>query len=141
MRTGPGRLALVAVAGAVAAAAGCTEFSYISKTYVGLQPQVVTIGCNAPYEVYDQRRERKVLIVSNNLREIAGCGMEGQDPALTRRRRFSEAASTYLKETARETCTIVGETVFTDLQTEFVYSCAEPIEKPGTKVPRLPGRY
>jgi hypothetical protein len=31
--------------------------------------------------------------------------------------------------------------VFTDLQTEFVYSCAEPIEKPGTKVPRLPGRY
>jgi hypothetical protein len=136
MRTGLWGLALVGVA-----AAGCTEFSYISKTYVGLPAQVVTIGCNDPYEVFDQRQQRKVLVVSNGLREFAGCGLDGGDPALTRRRRFSEAATTYLRETARETCTIVGETVFTDLQTEFVYSCAEAVEKPGTKVPRLPGRY
>ena len=125
-------------------ASGCTGFSYLSKTYVALTPQVVTIGCKDPYEVYDQRRIRKMLIVSNSLREITGCGIDdrlnGGDPALTRVRRFREAARTYLDETVREDCRITGETVFTDLQTEFAYTCAGPIEPRGTKVPRLPGR-
>ncbi|GJD96192.1 hypothetical protein [Methylobacterium iners] len=122
------------------AVSGCVGFSYISKTYVALTPQVVTIGCNEPYEVYDQRQARRMLIVSNGLREVAGCGLEGADPAATRARRFREAGRTYLDETVREDCRITGETVFTDLQTEFVYACAAPIEPRGTKVPRLPGR-
>lgn len=125
-------------------ASGCTGFSYVSKTYVSLTPQVVTIGCKDPYEVYDQRRLRKMLIVSNSLREVTGCGiddrLEGGDPALTRTKRFRDAARTYLDETVREDCRITGETVFTDLQTEFAYTCAGPIEPRGTKVPRLPGR-
>lgn len=125
-------------------ASGCTGFAYISKTYVSLTPQVVTIGCKDPYEVYDQRRVRRMLIVSNALRETTGCGIDdafaGGDPALTRVKRFREAARTYLDETVREACRITGETVFTDLQTEFTYTCAEPIEPRGTKVPRLPGR-
>ncbi|HEX8416110.1 MAG TPA: hypothetical protein VF641_00760 [Methylobacterium sp.] len=121
-------------------ASGCNAFSYISKTYVALTPQVVTTGCNEPYEVYDQRRSRKMLIVSNGLREVAGCGLEGADPAASRSRRFREAARTYLDETVREDCRITGETVFGDLQTEFAYACAAPIEARGTKVPRLPGR-
>jgi hypothetical protein len=125
-------------------ASGCTGFSYLSKTYVSLTPQVVTIGCKDPYEVYDQRRLRKMLIVSNSLREVTGCGiddrLEGGNPALTRTKRFRDAARTYLDETVREDCRITGETVFTDLQTEFAYTCAGPIEPRGTKVPRLPGR-
>ncbi|RVU19699.1 hypothetical protein [Methylobacterium oryzihabitans] len=136
MRTGLWGIALVGLA-----VAGCTEFSTISRIYVGLPVQVVTIGCNDPYEVYDQRQQRRMLLVSNGLREFAGCGLDGADPALTRRRRFGEAAETYLRETARETCRITGETVYDDLKTEFAYSCAEAIEKPGTRVPRLPGRY
>ena len=40
----------------------------------------------------------------------------------------------------REDCKIAGERVFSDLQTEFRYTCAGPIEPRGTKVPRLPGR-
>ena len=125
-------------------ASGCTGFSYLSKTYVSLTPQVVTIGCKDPYEVYDQRRIRKMLIVSNSLREVTGCGiddrLDGGDPALTRTKRFRDAARTYLDETVREDCRITGETVFTDLQTEFAYTCTGPIEPRGTKVPRLPGR-
>lgn len=123
---------------------GCTGFAYISKTYVSLTPQVVTIGCKDPYEVYDQRRVRKMLVVSNGLREFTGCGIddrfEGGDPAVTRAKRFREAARAYLDETVREDCKITGETVFNDLQTEFAYRCAAPIEPRGTKVPRLPGR-
>ncbi|MFE1599959.1 hypothetical protein [Methylobacterium sp. ID0610] len=138
MRTGLlGGIALLAGLGT----AGCVEFGYISHTYASLKPQVVTIGCNDPYEVFDERQQRKVLIVSNGLREVAGCGLDGADPALTRRRRFNEAVAAYLRETDRDTCRIVGETVFDDLRTEFVYACAEPVEKPGTKVRRLPGRY
>jgi len=135
---------ILAVAALGLLASGCTGFAYLSKTYVSLTPQVVTIGCKDPYEVYDQRRIRKMLIVSNSLREITGCGiddrLDGGDPALTRVRRFREAARTYLDETVREDCRITGETVFTDLQTEFAYTCAGPIEPRGTKVPRLPGR-
>ncbi|MBY0299358.1 MAG: hypothetical protein K2X71_25520 [Methylobacterium sp.] len=123
------------------AAAGCTDFAYTSKTYASLRAQVVTIGCNDPYEVFDERQQRRMLIVSNGLREVAGCGLNGADPALTRRGRFTEAAVTYLAETGRETCRITGETVFTDLRTEFAYACAEPVERPGTRVQRLPGRY
>ena len=126
------------------AASGCTGFSYISKTYVSLTPQVVTIGCNDPYEVYDQRQKRRMLIVSDALREVTGCGIgegyAGRDPGETRAARFRLAARTYLDETLREDCRITGETVFTDLQTEFAYACGGPIEKRGTKVPRLPGR-
>lgn len=137
----PAALAVIALG---LLASGCTGFSYLSKTYVSLTPQVVTIGCKDPYEVYDQRRLRKMLIVSNSLREVTGCGiddrLEGGDPALTRTKRFRDAARTYLDETVREDCRITGETVFTDLQTEFAYTCAGPIEPRGTKVPRLPGR-
>ncbi|GEP04139.1 hypothetical protein [Methylobacterium oxalidis] len=124
--------------------AGCTGFSYISKTYVSLTPQVVTIGCNDPYEVYDQRQQRRMLIVSNALREVTGCGIgdryAGHDPAATRTERFRLAARTYLDETLREDCRISGETIFTDLQTEFAYTCAGPVEPRGSRVPRLPGR-
>ena len=119
---------------------GCTGFAYISKTYVSLTPQVVTIGCNEPYEVYDQRRARRMLVVSNGLREVAGCGLDDQGAALSRPKRFRAAARAYLDETVRDQCRITGETVFTDLQTEFAYACAEPIEPRGTTVPRLPGR-
>lgn len=123
---------------------GCNSFAYISKTYVSLTPQVVTIGCNEPYEIFDNRQRRKLLVVSNSLREVAGCDVgeryAGQSVEASRAARFREAARTYLDETVREDCRIVGETVFADLQTEFAYSCAAPIEPRGTKVPRLPGR-
>lgn len=126
------------------ALSGCTGFSYISKTYVSLTPQVVTIRCNDPYEVYDQRQQRRLLVVSDALREVAGCGIgdryAGRDPRETRAARFRLAARTYLDETVREDCRITGETVFTDLQTEFAYACGGPIEARTAKVPRLPGR-
>lgn len=135
------------LAGALALAlslGGCTGFAYISKTYVSLTPQVVTIGCKDPYEVYDQRQSRSMLVVSNTLREVTGCSVgdafRGRDPAETRVERFRLAARTYLDETVREDCKIVGERVFNDLQTEFRYACSAPIEPRGTAVPRLPGR-
>jgi hypothetical protein len=142
--TGKRLAPVVALASLSLAASGCTGFSYISRTYVSLTPQVVTIGCNDPYEVYDQRQQRRMLIVSNALREVTGCGIgdryAGRDPAASRAERFRLAARAYLDETVREDCRITGETVFTDLQTEFAYACAGPIEPRGTKVPRLPGR-
>ncbi|GJE62226.1 hypothetical protein [Methylobacterium trifolii] len=126
------------------AVSGCTGFGYISKTYVSLKPQVVTISCNDPYEVYDQRQQRRMLVVSNALREVTGCGIgdryAARDPAETRAQRFRLAARTYLDETVREDCRVSGETVFTDLQTEFSYTCAGPVEPRNAKVPRLPGR-
>lgn len=124
--------------------AGCNSFAYISKNYVDQRPQVVTIGCKEPYEVYDNRQRRRMLIVSHALREVTGCDIDaphaGRSPDETRAARFREAARTYLNETVREDCTITGETVFDDLQSEFAYACAAPIEPRGTKVPRLPGR-
>ncbi len=136
------RLALVLLL--TAGVVGCNSFSYVSRTYVSLTPQVVTIGCNEPYEVYDNRQKRKMLIVSNALREVTGCDIgtaaAAQDPVATRPARFRTAARAYLDETVREDCTLAGETVFSDLQTEFAYTCAGPIEPRGTPVPRLPGR-
>ncbi|TXN40968.1 hypothetical protein FV232_07100 [Methylobacterium sp. WL30] len=138
------RLAFVIAVATGLAVTGCTGFSHISKTYVSLTPQVVTISCNDPYEVYDQRKQRRMLIVSNAVREFTGCGIgdryADRDPGETRAARFRLAARTYLDETVREDCRITGETVFTDLQTEFVYACGAPIEPRTAKVPRLPGR-
>lgn len=138
------RLAIPLVLGTALTTSGCTGFAYISKTYVSQIPQVVTIGCNEPYEIYDNRQRRRVLVVSNALREVTGCeigrGGDGRPPAETRATRFRTAARTYLDETVREDCKITGETVFSDLQAEFVYACDGPVEPRGTKVPRLPGR-
>ncbi len=137
-------LALPLALGVGLTASGCTGFAYISKTYVSQVPQVVTLGCTEPYEIYDNRQRRRVLVVSNSLREVTGCDVgrlgEGRPPAETRATRFRTAARTYLDETVREDCRITGETVFSDLQTEFVYACDAPIEPRGTPVPRLPGR-
>ncbi|MCJ2014412.1 hypothetical protein MKK53_18020 [Methylobacterium sp. J-076] len=142
------RLPLLVLAAPVLlpALAGCTatSFSYISKTYVGLPSQVVTIGCKEPYEVYDNRQERRMLVVSNGLRELTGCNLNDlridPDPAASRVGRFRTAARAYLDETVREECAITGETDFDALKSEFAYSCSAPVEKRGTKVPRLPGR-
>ncbi|MCJ2054990.1 hypothetical protein MKL09_00235 [Methylobacterium sp. J-048] len=128
------------------ALAGCTTgFSYISRNYVALTPQVVTIGCKEPYEVYDNRQLRRMLIVSDALREYAGCNLNevriDPDPAASRVKRFRTAARAYLDETVREDCRITGETVFDPLKSEFAYACDGPIEKRGTVVPRLPGRH
>lgn len=138
---------LVLAAPVVVAALGActaTNFSYISKTYVGLPSQVVTIGCKEPYEVYDNRQQRRMLIVSNALREVTGCNINDlridPDPEGTRVSRFRAAAHAYLDETVREDCTIRGETVFDSLKTEFAYACSAPIEPRNAKVPRLPGR-
>jgi hypothetical protein len=131
---------------AVPALAGCTatSFAYISRTYVGQPSQVVTVGCKEPYEVYDNRQRRRVLIVSNGLREYTGCNLNDlridPDPEASRTGRFRAAARAYLDETVREDCTITGETVFDALKSEFAYSCSAPVEARGTKVPRLPGR-
>lgn len=127
------------------AASGCTTgFAYISKNYVALTPQVVTIGCKEPYEVYDNRQVRRMLVVSNALREVAGCDLNAlqidPDPAASRTGRFRVAARAYLDETVREACRITGETVFDALTSEFAYACAGPVEKRGATVPRLPGR-
>ncbi|MCJ2050074.1 hypothetical protein [Methylobacterium sp. J-070] len=144
-RIARGPVALGAVTVAVALA-GCnaTGFSYISRNYVALTPQVVTIGCKEPYEVYDNRQLRRMLIVSNALREYAGCNLSeiriDPDPQATRVKRFRTAARAYLDETVREDCRITGETVFDPLKSEFAYACDAPIEKRGTVVPRLPGR-
>jgi hypothetical protein len=132
------------VAALAAASAGCNGFGYISGTYVTLKPQVVTIGCNEPYEVYDRRDGAKMLIVSNALREVAGCGLADQsfpsDPEASRRVRFRAAAEAYLRETQRDACRIGTETAFGALQTEFTYLCPGPAERPGDRIARLPGR-
>ena len=140
------RHAHLAIAAALGlATSGCTgSFAYISGTYVAQSPQVVTIGCKEPYEVYDNRQLRRMLVVSNGLREIAGCNLGDlridPDPAASRVGRFRAAARAYLDETVREECRIAGETVFDTLKTEFAYACAAPVETRGAKVPRLPGR-
>ncbi len=132
-------LKLLVPLAATVATAGCVEFSYVSATYVGLPQQVVTIGCKDPYEVFDNTRESRFLVVSNALREIAGCGLEG-DPALTHAARMREAAQAFLTETGRDECRIARETRLADLRTEFVYACPTPLAK-DAKVQRLPGRY
>ena len=137
---GAGARRLGVAMGLAAAAGGCNGFGYISGTYVTLVPQVVTIGCNEPYEIYDRLEGRKMLVVSNALREVAGCGLDGADPAASRRLRFRTAAETFLRETQREACRVGEETVFGELQTEFTYRCPGPPERPGDRVVRLPGR-
>lgn len=137
-------LAAPALLAPVLASCTATSFAYISKTYVGLPVQVVTIGCKEPYEVYDNRQIRRLLIVSNALREVTGCNLNDltidPDPGASRTGRFRAAARAYLDETVREECAITGETDFDSLKSEFAYSCSGPVEKRGAKVPRLPGR-
>lgn len=145
-RAAPGSLRLALGALILGSAlAGCTTgFAYISRNYVALTPQVVTIGCKEPYEVYDNRQLRRMLIVSDALREYAGCNLSevriDPEPAATRVTRFRTAARAYLDETVREDCRITGETVFDPLKSEFAYACDAPVERRGTVVPRLPGR-
>lgn len=107
----------------------CTTASYMSTTYVGISPQIVTTSCRDAYEVYDKRDAHKVLVVSHIFREFAGCtGPGGSSLAgeAGRRQRFEQAAASYLTDNRRSDCRTLGTTALSALHYEFTYACTKP---------------
>ena len=118
------------VAGFLALLVGaCSAASYLSSTYGGVAPQIITTGCRDAYEVYDKQDARRLLVVSHIFREHSDCGGPGR-PVLTgdgaRRARFSEAAEHYLAELRRADCRVLETNAISTLHYEFVYACSTP---------------
>jgi hypothetical protein len=116
-----GGLALLATA--------CSTASYLSSTYVGILPQIVTTGCRDAYEVYDKRDAHKLLVVSHIFREVSDCGGPGRadlSAEAARRARFREAADLYLADIRRGDCRILEESALSRMHYEYVYACAGP---------------
>lgn len=104
----------------------CRTAAYLSDTYVGVVPQIVTTGCRDAYEIYDKREAGKLLVVSHLFRERPDCGGPGKvalDAEGARKARFREAADTYLGEIRRGGCRILESAALSSLHYEYLYTC------------------
>jgi hypothetical protein len=112
------RLALAA--GLAVAGAGCSA-EYIFATYsppVG--PMPITVDCHVSYDVFDNPKERTIMVRSSPGVELAAAVCPG-DPALGSRPR--RAVATFFEKTKRPNCAVVDERQLSSLHWEYVYAC------------------
>jgi hypothetical protein len=112
-----GRLGLAAAA--AAALAGCSA-GYIFETYgPPIGPVLVTVGCHTTYEVYDNPKERLIMVRDNVGAAVAGliCRDPGVVPTPQR------AVAYHFEATQRPKCAIVEERKLSPIHREFVYAC------------------
>jgi hypothetical protein len=103
-----------------AAAAGCSA-GYMFETYGNTTyPAVITVGCHTSYEVYDNQKERVMMVRKNVGTEIARAVCRDEPGASPPPRR---AAELHLENSWRPQCVIVEERRLTPLHQEFVYTC------------------
>ena len=106
-------------AAAAAALAGCSA-GYIFETYSGpIAPTLVTVGCHTTYEVYENGKERLIMVRTNVGAEIAGVACRDPGVRPTPRR----AVEYHFETTLRPKCAIVEERKLTPIHWEFVYTC------------------
>ena len=107
------------VAAAAAALSGCSA-GYIYETYgPPIGPSLVTVGCHTTYDVYDNLKERRMMVRTNVGTAVAGviCRDPGATPTARR------AVEYYFEATLRPKCAIVEERSLTPIHQEFVYAC------------------
>ena len=107
------------VAATAAALAGCSA-GYIYATYgPPIAPVLVTVGCHTTYEVYDNPKERRIMVRDNLGAAIAG--MICRDPGVVPTPR--RAVEYHFEATQRPACTVVEERSLSPIHREFVYAC------------------
>jgi hypothetical protein len=105
------------LAAAAAALAGCSA-GYIYETYgPPIAPALVTVGCHTTYEVYDNLKERRIMVRDHIGSAVAG--MICRDPGVVPTPR--RAVEYHLE--VRPKCAIVEERSLTPIHREFVYAC------------------
>ena len=107
-------------AAAAAALAGCSA-GYIYETYgPPIGPTLVTVGCHTTYEVYDNLKERRIMVRDNVGAAVSGliCRDPGVAPSPQR------AVAYFFEMTQRPKCAVVEERTLTPVHREFVYACA-----------------
>jgi hypothetical protein len=111
----------LALAGAVAAAgAGCSA-DYIFATYSApVGPTIVTVDCNVSYEVFENVKERKIMVRSSPGAELTDAICRA-DPALGPRPR--RAVLAHFEKTKRTNCAIVEERRLSAIHWEYVLAC------------------
>lgn len=111
----------LAAAGAVALA-GCSV-DYIFATYSAptVTPVIVTVGCNTSYEVYDNLKQRTMMVRTNLPADVAALVCRDEPGA---RPRPWRAVEIHLEKTGRPKCSVVEERRLTATHWEYVYACS-----------------
>lgn len=112
-------MAKVWLAAAALALAGCSA-DYIYASYgPPLGPVLVTVGCHTTYEVYDNVKQRTMMVRSNVVAGVAEalCGDRAEAP------RPRRAVEIHLEKTNRPNCTVAEERRLSAIHTEYVYAC------------------
>jgi hypothetical protein len=101
---------------------GCA-FDYIGATYTApvVKPELVTVGCNTTYEVYDNRKHQTMMVRTNIGGELAEA-ICPEDRHLGPRMR--RAVQIHLEKTMRPECRIVDERKLSPIHWEYAYACA-----------------
>ncbi|HEX8166192.1 MAG TPA: hypothetical protein VF601_10450 [Beijerinckiaceae bacterium] len=104
---------------AAATVAGCSA-GYIFETYgPPIGPALVTVGCHTTYEVYENPKERVIMVRDNLGAAVAGVACRDPGVAPTPRR----AVEYHFETTLRPNCAIVEERKLSPIHVEFVYVC------------------
>jgi hypothetical protein len=106
----------VALAGGLA---GCAA-GYIYANYgPPIIPVLITVGCHTTYEVYENPKERLIMVRDNLGAAIAGAIC--RDPGVTPTPR--RAVEYHFDASNRPKCTIIEERKLSPVHWEYVYRC------------------
>jgi hypothetical protein len=114
---GVGRIG-VALAAAIGLA-GCSA-GYIYATYgPPIVVALITVGCHTTYEVYENSKERLIMVRTNVGTQIASAVC--RDPGVTPTPR--RAVEYHFEATNRPKCSLAEERKLSPIHWEYVYSC------------------
>lgn len=113
-------LAAGALAAGASTLAGCSG-NYIYAAYgPPAAPVLVTVGCHTTYEVYDNLKQRTMMVRTNVVAGVASALCRDEPGASPPPRR---AVEIHLEKTNRPKCTVVEERRLTAIHMEYVYTC------------------
>ena len=110
------------LAAAAAIPAGSCMIDYMAATYTGpVGPAPVTVGCHTTYDVYDNPKQRTMMVRTNIAGELAEAFCPEDRHLGPRPRR---AVQIYLEKTSKANCRIVDERRLTPAHWEYAYACS-----------------
>ena len=99
--------------------AGCSA-GYIYATYgPPIVVALITVGCHTTYEVYENSKERLIMVRTNVGTQIASAVC--RDPGVTPTPR--RAVEYHFEATNRPKCSLAEERKLSPIHWEYVYSC------------------
>jgi hypothetical protein len=113
----------LSILGTLALATSACSVGYIYERYGATAPAIVTVGCHSSYEVFENLRDRTIMVRTNAGASIAGLVCTDDLPPGTPSSRLERAVDVHFANTNRPKCRITERRELSPIHSEFSYVC------------------